>query len=239
VRIPSALLIVVCICALAAPAGAEILIGVNGGAVIPGGQDMTLKEYGSDHLELRRVETDKVHESIGPFVGASLTGWADWSFLRYFGLQLDAMYWYMKSRPDESVAPAPRFEVGQHRTAFFLSALGRLPLYPLFGRFSDPARDVCAYAGGGIGAVYSTITHGSSEWDLGYQLLGGFSVPVFSNVRVRLESRWLLTSDVDTSPSDKLQGWKADVSGTPTSFRRSDTMDTRFFPIIVGVDWRF
>ena len=87
--------------------------------------------------------------------------------------------------------------------------------------------------------LYSSVTHGTHVWGQGYQLLGGISIPVASTLRLRLESRYLLTGDVDTSTRDRLLGWKVDTSGTPTKFRKNETEDTRFYPIILGLDWRF
>jgi opacity protein-like surface antigen len=110
----------------------------------------------------------------------------------------------------------------------------------LFGRFSpEKGRDTFAYLGVGAGAVYSTVTHGSHDWGWGYQLLGGISVPIVSRLRLRLEGRYILTGDVDTATGDRLVGWKVDTSGTPTRLRKNETVDTRFMPIIIGLDWRF
>jgi hypothetical protein len=225
---------------LPAPAGAEIMVGANGGVVIPGSQDLSFRNYGADHQLTDRVDTDDVKESAGALVGASVGWWGDWSFLRYLGVQGEAVYWYMEAKPATIIPPAPRYRIDQHRTALMGNLLARVPVFPTIGRFSsDKGADTFVYAGGGAGLVYSTVSHGSDDWGWGYQLLGGISVPVTSNVRVRLEGRWMLTGDVDTSSRDKLVGWHADVSGTPTGFRRNEGFDTRFFPIILGVDWRF
>ena len=221
-------------------ASAEIIVGLNGGIVIPGDQDLAFKEYATDSGLARRVDTDNVRESVGPLVGVSVTGWGDWSFLRYFALQLETMYWYVEVEPATPIPPAPRFTIGEQRVGFLGSVLGRLPLYPLFGRFSpEKGRDTFAYLGVGAGAVYSTVTHGSHDWGWGYQLLGGISVPIVSRLRLRLEGRYILTGDVDTATGDRLVGWKVDTSGTPTRLRKNETVDTRFMPIIVGLDWRF
>jgi len=226
--------------ASSAPASAEIIAGLSGGVVIPGDQDLAFKEYGTDHVLVRRTDTDNVKEYIGPFVSANVTGWGEWSLLRYFALQLETMYWHVDVKPGRPVAPAPRFTIGEHRTGILVNALGRLPLYPSFGRLaSEKGSDTFAYLGAGAGAVYSSVTHGSQNWGWGYQLLGGISVPIGSHLRLHLEGRYLRTGDVDTSTRDKLAGWKVDTSGTPTKLRRNETEDTRFFPIALGLDWRF
>lgn len=122
------------------PAAAEILVGINGGFVIPGDQDLVFKEYssGGGPNPNQKVSQDKVSESIGPIVGLQATGWGGWSFLRYFGVQTDALYWYMHARAEPS-PPAPHFTVSQNRLAFFGSLLARVPVYPLVGRFSPDA----------------------------------------------------------------------------------------------------
>lgn len=226
--------------ASSAPASAEIIAGLSGGVALSGDQDLAFKEYGSDHRLVRRNDTDNVNEYVGPFVSANVTGWGEWSFLRYLALQLETMYWHVDVKPGIPVTPAPRFTIGEHRTGVLVNALGRLPLYPLLGRFSpDKGSDTFAYLGAGAGAVYSSVTHGSQNWGWGYQLLGGISVPIVSQLRLRIEGRYLLTGDVDTSTRDKLVGWKVDTSGTPTKFRKNEAEDTRFFPITIGLDWRF
>lgn len=234
------LLVLGCWLLCPALAAGEVSVGLSSGLVVPGDQDLAFKEYSTEHQVARRVDTDNVNESIGPFVGANVTGWAEWSFLRYFGLQLEGVYWHVDVKPGVPVTPAPRFTISEHRAGVFANVLGRLPLYPLFGRFSDgKGADTFAYAGAGTGAVYTSVAHGSHQWDAAYQLLGGLSVPLVSNLRLRLETRYILTSDVDTSPRDKLVGWKVDTSGTPTTFRKNETLDTRFFPVLFGLDWRF
>ena len=98
---------------------------------------------------------------------------------------------------------APHFTVGQNRLALFGSLLARVPVYPLVGRFStDIGSDWFVYGGAGIGPVYSTASHGSSDWSLVHQFFGGISVPLFSHLRLRVEGRWLVTGDVDTTPKD-------------------------------------
>jgi hypothetical protein len=219
------------------PAAAEILVGINGGFVIPGDQDLVFKEYPSGGGEAKQiVAQDKVSESIGPIVGLQATGWGGWSFLRYFGVQGDALYWYMHARGAPS-PPAPHFTVGQNRLGLFGSLLARVPVYPLVGRFSqDIGSDWFVYGGAGIGPVYSTASHGSSDWGLDYQFFGGISVPLFSHLRLRVEGRWIATGDVDTTPKDG-PGWRVDVSGKHSSL--DPHRDSRFVPVIFGLDWRF
>ena len=218
------------------PARAEVVVGLNGGVVIPGGQDLTFKEHSATGTLLNSLSTSDVDETLGPIVGAAVTVWGNEGLLRYFALQLDTLYWYMEAKPAPT-PPAPRFTVGQHRTAIFLSALGRLPIYPSVGRFSPQAgSDTFAYVGVGAGPVYTAVQHGQNEWDAGFQLLGGVAIPLTSKLQLRVESRYLLASDADSPPEP---GWRVDTSGTPTAFRLGPHRDTRFIPVIFGLDWRF
>ena len=220
--------------AWSAPAAAEVMVGLTTGVVVPGQQDLVFKEYPSDNL----VKPNDVTESLGPVVGATITAWGDWPVLRYFAVQFDPMYWSMSAKGANS-PPAPHFTVHQQRAAFYLSALGRLPLWPLLGRFSEePGKDTFAYLGAGIGAVHSSVTHGASAWGTGYQLLGGVSIPLTGHLRLRLEARYLLAPDVDTTPRDG-PGWRVDTSGTHVRFTVNRHLDTRFVPVLLGVDWRF
>jgi hypothetical protein len=223
--------------AFSAPAGAELVVGLSGGVVIPGDQDLTFKEHSASGSLLNSVSTSDVDETFGPIVGAAVTVWGDQGVLRYFALQGEALYWYMEAKP-APIPPAPRFTVGQHRTAIFLSALGRLPVYPSLGRFSSEksGSDTFAYLGVGAGPVYTSVQHGQKEWDAGFQLLGGVAIPLMSRLQLRVESRYLLASDADSSPEP---GWRVDTSGTSGAFRLGRHRDTRFIPVLFGLDWRF
>src|SRR5439155_24791182 len=118
-------------------------------------------------------------------------------------------------------------------------ALGRLPLRPLLGRFSEePGKDTFAYLGAGAGAVHSSVTHGASKWGVGDQLLGGVSIPLTGHVRLRLETRYLLARDVDTRPRDG-PGWRVNTRGTHVRFTVDRHLDTRFHPVLLAIDWRF
>jgi len=222
------------------PAASEVMTGLTTGIVVPGQQDLVFKEYppGGRRPLADPTTTNDVTESLGPLVGATITAWGDWPVLRYFAVQLDPIYWAMSARGADS-PPAPRFTVHQQRAAFYLSALGRLPLWPLLGRFSEePGKDTFAYLGAGIGAVHSSVTHGTSAWGAGYQLLGGASIPLTGHLRLRLETRYLLAADADTTPRDG-PGWRVSTSGTHVRFSVDRVHDTRFFPVLLGVDWRF
>ncbi len=221
------------------PAAAELLLGGTAGLVIPGDQDMTFKQYppgggpATSSFEQRDVD-----ESLGPMAGASVTAWGGSGLLQYLGLQGEALYWYMQSKG--APAPgAPRVTAEQHRLGFLLNVLARVPVYPSPGRFpSEQGGDAFLYGGAGAGPAYTRVSGGAKDWNVAYQLLAGISVGMTPNIRLRVESRYLLAHDADTTPADG-PGLKVDVSGTPTSFRTSRHQDTRFIPILVGLDWRF
>jgi hypothetical protein len=221
------------------PAASEVLTGLTTGVVVSGQQNLVFKEYPSDGGRPNRIFTpNHVTESLGPLVGATITAWGDWPTLRYFGAQFDPIYWAMSAKGANS-PPAPHFTVQQQRAALYLSPLGRLPLWPFLGRFSEePGKDTFGYLGAGVGGVHSSVTHGASAWGRGYQLLGGVSIPLTGHLRLRLESRYLLGRDVDTTPRDG-PGWRVNTSGTHVQFTVNRHLDTRFHPVLLGVDWRF
>src|SRR5262245_24129208 len=219
---------------------AEIMLGVTGGVAIPGNQDLTFNEWpqgGGNPAPGGVVTQNRVDESLGALGGFTLTAWGNWSVLRYLALQFEPIYWYMQAKGAPS-PPAPRFTVHEQRLAILFTGLVRLPVYPDLGRFSQSRRDTFAYAGMGVGPLYSSVSHGADDWDFAYQFLGGISVPLVSNLRLRLEARWLFVSDVDTFPRHG-PGWRVDVSGNqgPKPFGRHH--DTQFYPVLVGLDWTF
>lgn len=223
------------------PAAAEITVGINGGFVIPGDQDLSFKEYptdGGQPSNSQIASQKRVTPSVGPLVGVQATAWAPWSFLRYFGLQGDALYWHTSAKGQPG-PPAPNFTVSQDRIAFFGSLVARVPVYPELGTFSpEVGKDWFVYGGAGLGPAYGRVSHGSSDWNPAYQFLGGISVPLYSQLRLRVEARYLVTSDVDTTPKDG-PGWRVDVSGTRSGLAPDRHKDTRFVPVIFGLDWRF
>ncbi|MFQ5915632.1 MAG: hypothetical protein ACE5JS_20875 [Nitrospinota bacterium] len=224
------------LCSLAAPTSAEFIGGLSAGIVLPGDQDLKFQQHSAGGALLNRIEQRNVDESPGPFGGLSFTAWGDDGLLQYLALQVEGMHWYISADPAPA-PPAPDFTVGQYRLAFFFSALGRLPLYPSLGRFSSSAKNVLfGFAGVGGGPIYTSIQHGNSEWGLGFQLLGGFSIPVVSKLRIRLEARYILAPDADNPPRE---GWRVDTSGSPGEFRWNKHLDTRFIPVLIGFDWIF
>src|SRR5439155_26397238 len=103
---------------------------------------------------------------------------------------------------------------------------------------AEPEKDTFAYPGGRTGAVHSSVTHGASKWGVRGRLLGGDSMALTGHLRLRLEARYLLARDVDTGARDG-RGWRVDTSGTHVRFTIDRHLDTRFHPVLLGIDWRF
>ena len=218
------------------PARAEIEVGMTAGVAIPGDQDIKFKQFSSTGTQLNLIEQKNVDPSLGPLFGGKVTAWGNNGFLQFLGLGFESFYWHVNAKPAPP-PPAPAFEVGQHRMATFFNGLARVPLHPMFGRFSSKAKmDWFFFTGAGGGPVYTRIEHGTNEWGLGFQLLAGLSIPLFSHLRLRLEGRYLLAPDADTSPTP---GWQVDTSGSPGSFRFGPHLDTSFIPVLLGIDWWF
>jgi hypothetical protein len=103
------------------PAAAEITVGINGGWVIPGDQDLTFKEYPSDggwSIGAENITARKIVESVGPIVGAQVTAWGNGGLLRHLGLQLEPLYWYV----DTSGVPTP-LRLSKHQDTRFVPVL--------------------------------------------------------------------------------------------------------------------
>ncbi len=221
---------------------ADVTVGLTGGLAIPGNQDLKFREHGANGAEIQKVNQKDVDESLGSFVSLNVTKWGNRGNSRRYGLQLETMYWRTSVKPASvpSLPSVPTYTMDQHRVSGFINALSRLPLYPHLGRFPRKRKGrsrepVYAYAGLGAGVVYSNINHGADGWGPGLQLLGGVSIPLKSKFRFRLEGRFLLAPDVDSSPK---AGWTVDTSGSPTRWRIHPHLDSQFFLLQLGLDWR-
>lgn len=208
------------------PAAAELSLGLTGGLVLPGEQDVTLTRVGpgGERLAVERPGRDT---RSGPLGGLTATWWP--SADSAWGLQLDALGWTTTVTLSDPPAGAPT-RIRQSRAALLLSLLARLRLGAPDGAF--------AYGGLGGGLVATRLDPGASELGPGVGLLGGLAVPLTDRLRVRLEARYLLTSDVDAA---RRPGWGAETSGTatPLSGRAlfGPHLDTRFLPLLLGLDW--
>ncbi len=212
-------------------AAAEVSVGLTGGVVFAGEQDIKLAEYGADRQRVSLTERRGADASPGPLGGLTITAWETrWPWL---GVQLDALRWTTSATVDPGgTAGAATLTIDQTRTAVFASVLGRLVL--------DEARGAFAYGGLGGGLVRSRVTRGDEEIGAGFGLVGGVAVPLTPRLRLRVEVRYLVTPDVDASPR---AGLRVDTSGSADGNAAhvvfGPHLDTQFFPLLVGLDWVF
>jgi opacity protein-like surface antigen len=214
----------------------EIFVGYNSGINIPGAQDLKFKEYNSQGELIHFYLKNDIDGKIGFLNSLNISAWGTHDFWQNIGIQLDALYWRLTTKANGfSKNNAPPFtSIEQDRTAFFVNILRRLPVYNS-GNFSSIQRQTYIFGGVGAGPLYTNVQHGQHEWKIGFQILGGISIPLHQNVHFRIESRYLLAPDADTIPQT---GWEIDTSGTPTPFRFNPHLDTNFVGVMVGVDWQ-
>jgi len=217
-----------------APVGssAELSVGITGGLVFSGDQDVKFKQFGPDGQLLSVSESRGVSASIGPVGGVTLAVWGDdrWSHL---GVQMDALYWTTSVDVDERTPePGSRLTIDQTRGALLLSLLGRLP-------FGDPD-SLFIYLGLGGGLVQSRVRHGDEDLGPAVGALGGIAIPLSSRLRLRVEMRYLITSDVEARPRP---GLRVETSGSSRGnggrLLFGPHLDTQFLPLLVGLDWLF
>ena len=201
------------------PARAEVAVGITGGVLFAGDQDLAFSGT-----------QQRVHPSPGPLGGLTVTAWGH-PWLR-LGFQLDVVHWENSAETDRQAAQPARLAIDQARTALLVSVLGRLPL----GGDSGPF----LYGGLSGGAVYSGVSHGGEGLGPAVGLLGGLAVPLTSRLRVRAEVRYLLLHDVDHTRGP---GLRVETSGTARGnvghVVFGPHLDDRIFPVLLGVDWVF
>jgi len=218
----------------------RVEIGVSGGATFAGPQDTKFKRYTQtgalrDYLFARDVDA-----GAAPVVSASATIWGAAPTSEHLGLQFDLSHWRTKVHTEEYVnrgsprsqTTRPPFrEFTSGRSAAFLYALGRF-VPPAGGNF-DPARGYL-YAGLGGGMVHTRVPRGKSGWAPGVGALIGWSTPITSRARFRIEGRWTITHDADAPPNTD---WRVDTSGVHAAPGPAH-LDTNFFSIMAGVSFR-
>ena len=165
---------------------------------------------------------------LGPIAGVTAAYWLE-SF-RYLGFGADALYWYTSASADATLAGSPvSTTIDQNRVGLFLSVLGRVFL-------GGPERPYL-YGGLGGGVVYSAASPGGSNVGPGFSGLLGVAFPLTDRLRLKGEVRYLVTKDVDGSPTTP------DVSGSPRTNPANAVFgphfDTQFLPIMLGLEWRF
>lgn len=220
--------------------GRVLELGVSGGATLAGPQDVKLKRSAKtgalrDYLFFRDVDVAPV-----AVASASTTIWGSPPVTRHLGLQLDLSHWrtnvrteeYVNRGPVRSATARPPFrDFTSTRSAAFLYMMGRF-VPPDWGAF-DPMRGYL-YAGIGGGMVYTHVPRGHSGWAPGVGALAGWSTPLGSRTRLRIEGRWTITHDADSPPSSD---WRVDTSGVHAAPGPAH-LDTNFFSLLAGVSFR-
>lgn len=225
-RVVLTLALALALAACPIPAAAEMSLGLTGGASLPDLQNTVLKRFGPDgqQLHYERPDTDV---DAGPFVGLTATWWA--SPRAFWGVQLDALYWTTATSLSKTPPDAFR-EFTQTRAALFASLLMRLRLGDL--------DDAFLYGGLGGGLVATRLSTGERDLGPGAGLVGGIAFPLNRSLRLRLETRYLITSDVEADPKT---GWRPETSGVKTlpgqRFLFGPHFDTGFFTLGIGLDW--
>lgn len=218
-------------CALAAfavPLRAEIGLGLLGGAIWPGGQDIKARELGAGGVLLAEATDTDLRGSPGGFVALAATGWA--SARRGLGARVVLMAWETDFELNQTATLANRKTLEESFQAGFLFVLGRLPL---------DKRGTFLYAGPGGGVAYERIKGGARDRARAFGLLAGIAYPIARRLRGQLEVAYLVCSDLRAGQAS---GIRLETSGTEgASSGRSlfgPHLDKHFLPITIGLEWR-
>jgi hypothetical protein len=215
-----------------AAARAQNEAGVVGGYAFAGRQDLTIERRSSPEGTVMSVtrEPDLPVDGGGAW-GLTFTHWA--SAHPSFGLTIDALYW-TSSLEMRGLDPArtPRI-LRQQRIGLFPAFTGRISL--------DAVRGIFVFGGVGAGIVDSRLERGDQRIGAGLCLTTGLSFPlVREKLIARVEARYLITHDFD---SDDSTNQNLEFSGSKSwmTDRRlfGPHQDTRSFPILLGLSWRF
>jgi hypothetical protein len=115
----------------------------------------------------------------------------------------------------------------------FPSLTGRIPL--------DGRRAIFLYGSLGAGIVDSRLMGGDQRIGEAFSIATGLSFPVAERkLFARIEVRYLITHDFDSDDS-KNQNLEFSGSRSWMTERRlfGPHQDTRFFPVLLGLVWRF
>jgi hypothetical protein len=206
--------------------------GFVGGYAFAGRQDLTIERRSSPEGSVMSVtrEPDLPVDGGGAW-GLTFTHWA--ASHPSFGFTIDALYW-TSSLEMRGLDPArtPRI-LRQQRIGLFPAFTGRFPL--------DAARGIFMFGGIGAGIVDSRLERGDQRIGTGLSLTTGLSFPlVREKLIARFEARYLITHDFD---SDDSTNQNLEFSGSKSwmTDRRlfGPHQDTRSFPILLGISWRF
>lgn len=208
--------------ALTRPASADMYVGILAGKLLPGRQDVTVKEFGDEGQLVSKTVNRRVSISGDEFMGVSLEAWRGGA--RSLGIRLEAMRW--ESSFDLEYPAGQTTRVSQVHGALFVSLAGRVPL---FGR-------AMAYGGLGGGVVDHRIEGLDQHTGGAVGALAGIAVPLIERMRVRLDLKYLIASDLDAVGTS---GVRIETSGSKRARRLfGPHLDTRFYLVALGLDWR-
>jgi hypothetical protein len=208
------------------PAGAELSLGLSGGMVFAGEQQVTVQTFTPSGELVSVASRERVSVNPGGIGGFTLTYWLDPA--SPWGVQAEALYWAnsLTLRDDG------RHPVDQSRVGLLVSVLGRWLLQGPGGPYF--------YGGLGGGLVYSRVTPGGDDIGPGVQALVGLGMMLTPRIRLRLELRYVVAPDVVPGRRD---GDVARLSGggntNPAQKIFGSTLDTQFIPVMFGLDWVF
>ena len=215
-----------------AAARAQTEVGVVGGLAFAGRQDLTIERRNSPEGTVMSVTREAdLPVDEGAAWGVTFTRWARKD--PTFGLTIDALYW-TSSLEMHGLDPArtPRI-LHQQRFGLFPSFTGRIALV------AD--RGVFLFGAVGAGIVDSRLVGGDQRMGAGFSLATGLSFPlVREKVIGRVEARYLIAHDFDSDDSTN-QNLEFSGSRSWMTDRRvfGPHQDSRFFPILFGISWRF
>jgi hypothetical protein len=215
-----------------AAARAQVEAGIVGGFAFAGRQDLTIERRSSPEGSVMFVTREpNLPVDGGNAWGLTFTRWT--RAHPSLGLSVDALCW-TDSLTMTGLDPAhtPRV-LRQRRMGVFPSLTGRLPL--------DARREIFLYGALGGGVVDSRLMGGDQRIGEAFSIASGLSFPVAgSKLFARIEVRYLITHDFDSDDS-KDQNLEFSGSRSWITERRlfGPHQDTRFFPVLLGLAWRF
>ena len=215
-----------------AAARAQVEVGVVGGLAFAGRQDLTIERRSSPEGTVMSVTREAdLPVDEGAAWGLTFTSWARKH--PSFGLTIDALYW-TNSLEMHGLDPArtPRI-LHQQRFGLFPSFTGRISL--------DADRGIFVFGAVGAGIVDSRLVGGDQRIGAGFSLATGLSFPIVREKLIgRVEARYLITHDFDSDDSTN-QNLEFSGSRSWMTDRRvfGPHQDSRFFPILFGLSWRF
>jgi hypothetical protein len=211
---------------------AQDALGVVGGFAFAGRQDLTIERRSSPEGTVMSVTVEKdLPVDGGGTWGLTYTHWARKH--PSFGLTIDALYW-TSSLEMHGLDPArtPR-TLQQQRFGLFPSFAGRIPL--------DADGGIFVFGAIGAGVVDSRLRGGDQRIGAGFSLATGLSFPLARGKLIgRVEARYLITHDFDSDDGND-QNFEFSGSRSWMTDRRlfGPHQDSRFFPVLFGVSWRF